>query len=256
MRFFQILSIPAVLFLTSCEPKKPELSEGETLVRESMAAHGGLEKWYGNGQLQFRWVYHMEDKDPVVIKNTLQTFDPKTMAVKHQVADSETTFGMNKGEAWIRPKDAEFSSPPSFWALTPIYFFGIPFVFNDENANFQKLPDPMVFEGKNYAQVKVTYDQTAGNSPDDYYVLLIDPETKITRGAYYIVTNPLVAKDGPGPPKFITLDNLQDFDGVKLPTGHRTFKIEDGKITGQMRFTEVSETKWLPPGTVDLSVPE
>ncbi len=35
---------------------------GRELVMESIAAHGGKEKWYGNGQLQFRWIYHMEDR--------------------------------------------------------------------------------------------------------------------------------------------------------------------------------------------------
>ena len=70
------------------------------------------------------------------------------------------------------------------------------------------------------------------------------------------MTSKLVAKDGPGPPKFITLDDLADVGGVKLAGGHRTFAMEAGKIGAQMRFTEVSEVKWLPDGTVDLSVPE
>jgi len=30
----------------------------------------------------------------------------------------------------------------------------------------------------------------------------------------------------------------------------------DGKITEQMRFTEVKDVKFLPTGTVDLSIPE
>jgi hypothetical protein len=32
--------------------------------------------------------------------------------------------------------------------------------------------------------------------------------------------------------------------------------MEDGKITEQMRFTEVSGVKWIPEGSMDLSVPE
>lgn len=70
------------------------------------------------------------------------------------------------------------------------------------------------------------------------------------------MTSNLVAKDGPGPPKFVTLDDLTDVGGVMLAGGHRTFGMEDGKIGAQMRFTEVSGVKWLPVGTVDLGVPE
>lgn len=43
---------------------------------------------------------------------------------------------------------------------------------------------------------------------------------------------------------------------MKLASGHRTFKMEEGKIGEPMRFTEVSGVKWLPEGTVDLGVPE
>ena len=233
-----------------------EVDGARKLVMESIDAHGGTEKWYGNGQLQFRWTYHMSDRGANAVVDTIQTVDPKTMAVVHEVVGKDIRFGMKDGKDWIRPEGAEFTPPPRFWALTPFYFLGIPFVFNDENANFELLPNKMGFEGKDYTQVKVTYDQNAGDSPDDYYVLLIDPETKLTRGAYYIVTSDLVAKDAPGPPKFISLDDLQDVGGVKLAGGHRTFAMEDGKIADQMRFTEVSSVKWLPEGTVGFEAPE
>ena len=168
---------------------------GKELVMESIAAHGGKEKWYGSGQLQFQWKYHMTDRGADAVVDTIQTVDTKTMAVKHEVVGKDITFGLNAGEDWIRPEGAEFTPPPRFWALTPFYFLGIPFVFNDENANFEKLAEQMEFEGKSYTQVKVTYDKEAGDSPDDYYVLLIDPETKLTRGAYYTVTSDLLGRD-------------------------------------------------------------
>lgn len=255
MNYGKITALGATLLFGSGALHAEE-ANGRSLVMESIEAHGGKEKWYGSGQLQFRWTYHMSDRGPEAIVDTVQTVDPKTLAVKHEVVGKDITFGLNKGVDWIRPKDAEFMPPPRFWALTPTYFLGIPFVFNDENANFEVFPDTMEFEGKEYTQVKVSYNQEAGDSPDDYYVLLIDPETKITRGAYYTVTSDLLGRDQPGPPKFISLDGLQDIGGVKLAGGHRTFSMEDDKITEQMRFTEVSGVKWLPEGTVDLGVPE
>lgn len=196
----------------------------------------------------------MTDMDKVI--DSIQTVDPKTLAVIHEVPDSNVRFGMNAGKPWILPAGAKFSSPVAFWSLTPYYFIGIPFVFNDPNANFEKLPNTMQFEGKEYSQVKITYNKEAGDSPDDYYVLLLDQQTNLTKGAYYTVTNKLVAPNGPGPAKFITLDNLKDSNGVLLASGHRTFKMLDGKIADQMRYTDVSEVKYLPANTVDLSIPE
>jgi len=163
---------------------------------------------------------------------------------------------MNNGQAWIHPAEATFMPPPRFWALTPFYFIGIPFVFNDPNANFEKLAETMEFEGGQYTQVRVTYNKSAGDSPDDFYVLLIDSKTKLTKGTYYSVTSKLVAPNGPGPIKFISLDKLKEVDGLLLASGHRTFSMEHGKIGGQMRYTDVSGVKHLPENTVDLSIPE
>ncbi|MGJ8677013.1 MAG: hypothetical protein ACSHX0_05815 [Akkermansiaceae bacterium] len=247
-------------FLASCskdtasETENP--SPGRELVMESIDAHGGKQQWYDNGLLQFRWTYHMSDKGPQAIVDTIQTVDTKSLSVVHEVPGKEIKFGMSGGEAWISPKGASFTPPVRFWSLTPYYFIGIPFIFNDDSANFELLSDTMNFEGKDYTQVKVTYDSDAGDSPDDYYVLLIDPETKLTRGTYYTVTNKLVAGDTPGPAKFITLDNLKDVDGVMLASGHRTMKMEDGAIGSQMRFTDVSGVKFVPSGSVDLSIPD
>lgn len=262
MHLVSIFFLLAVVFgVSACGPnQESEVSEtpdaARELVMESIEAHGGKDAWYGNGQLQFRWKYHMTDKGPEAVVDTVQTVDPSTMAVVHEVVGKDLRFGMNGGEVWIRPEGAEFTPPPRFWALTPFYFVGIPFVFNDANAHFELLPETMEFEGVDYTQVKVTYDAAAGDSPDDYYVLLIDPGSKLVRGTYYIVTSELVAPEGPGPAKFLTLDELHDVGGVLLAGGHRTFRMEDGKIGEQMRHTEVEGLKWLPRGSVDLGVPE
>lgn len=257
--FFFLSAVILGISACSSEPQS-EASESPDVARdmvmESITAHGGKEKWYANGLLQFRWIYHMTDRGPEAVVDTRQTVDPSTMAVVHEVVGKDIRFGMNGGEFWIRPEGAEFTPPPRFWALTPFYFVGIPFVFNDPNANFELLEEAIEFEGKEYTQVKITYDASAGDSPDDYYVLLIDPESKLVRGTYYTVTSELVAPDGPGPPKLITLDDLQDVGGVLLAGGHRTFRMEDGKIGEQMRFTEIEGMKWLPVGAVDLGIPE
>ncbi len=253
-----ICCLPLISCTTNKEDstEQTQAKEGHDLVMKSIEAHGGTEKWYNNGQLQFRWTYHMSDKEPEKVLDSIQTIDPKSLAIVHEVPDSNIRFGMKDGRSWILPAEAKFGSPVAFWSLTPYYFIGIPFVFNDPNASFEKLPDMMAFEAKDYTQVKITFNEKAGDSPDDYYVLLIDPKTNLTKGAYYTVTNKLVAPDGPGPAKFISLDNLKDVDGILMASGHRTFEMVDGKIADQMRYTDVSEVKYLPADTVDLSIPE
>ena len=73
------------------------VDECRQLVMDSIAAHGGTEKWYGNGQLQFRWKYHMSDKGPEAVVDTVQTVDPKTMAVVHEVEGTVHVDALDPG---------------------------------------------------------------------------------------------------------------------------------------------------------------
>ena len=259
-QLYTVTILGALLSLCSCQNESAnaeaqETNPGRKLLMESIDAHGGIEKWRSNGALQFRWTYHMSDLGKVV--DSVQIVDPNTFAAVHSVPNSEVKFGRNDadGRYWIHPDSAEFGIPPQFWTLTPIYFIGIPFVFDDEGANLELLDETKSFEGKDYTQVKITYQASAGESPDDHYVLLIDPATKLVKGAYYTVTNPLVFKGGTPIEKFITLDNLTDIDGLLLAGGHKTYTMTDGKIEDQLRYTEISQVAFLERDKTDFSAP-
>ena len=249
--------LASIWALTSCDTKQEEaLSPGKEMVMESIAAHGGIEKWRSNGLLQFRWKYHMTDRG--AIADSIQTVDPISLAAVHTVPGTDTTFGRTEdGRYWVHPADAKFVPPVQFWTLTPFYFLGIPFVFDDEQITYQLLDETKNFNGKEYPQVKLTYASSAGESPDDHYVLLIDPETKLVRGTYYTVTNPLVYKGGPVIEKFLTLDNLQDVNGLQIAGAHKTFAMPEGEIAAEkMRYTDVSQVSFVDRSTVDFTPPE
>ncbi len=231
-------------------------SDGGQLILDSIDAHGGLERWFQNGPLHFRWDYQMTDKGPNVGRDTVQTVDTWSSRAVHTIPDQPgVSFGWDGQEAWIKPGDAEFSPSPRFWALTPYYFVGLPFVLADPGTKFETLDD-IDFDGKSYRQVKVTYESGTGDSPDDYYIALIDPETKRLRGVRYIVTSELVAPNGPGPEKLLTHEGLEEFNGVWLPTSHVTYGM-DGETVGEpMRSAVVTEIKFEPWGETDFAMPE
>ncbi|MDB4265510.1 hypothetical protein N9891_02030 [bacterium] len=258
-----LTALSTVFALTSCKSGESsdsaakEDSPGKQLLAEAIDAHGGIEKWRDNGLLKFRWTYHMTDRGAGAVVDTVQTVDPVSLAVVHTKPDSNISFGRTaEGKYWVNPPETKVAPPVQFWSLTPTWFLGIPFVFDDAQINAKILDEPKAFEGKDYTQVKLTYNSTAGESPDDYYVLLLDPETKVVRGAYYTVTNPLVYKGGPVTPKFITLDNLQEIDGLMLAGGHKTYSMTDGVIGDQMRYTDVSEVAFIPRKGFDFTPPE
>ena len=123
-----------------------QATPGGLLIAESIEAQGGLEKWLDEEVLEFRWIYHMSDRGPKAVVNTLQRVDLHSRIAKHEASDSDIVFGWNGTDAWIHPADASFTPPPRFWALTPFYFVGVPFVFADLDANFELLDAPLPFE--------------------------------------------------------------------------------------------------------------
>jgi hypothetical protein len=231
-------------------------SEGGQLILDSIDAHGGLKRWFSNGPLHFRWIYHRTDQGPDSVVDTIQTADPWSSKVVHTVpAQPGVSFGWDGENSWIDPADAEFGTPPAFWALTPYYFVALPFALADPGTNFEVLPD-IDFEGKSYRQVKVTYDAGTGDSPDDYYIAAIDPDTNRLRGVRYVVTSPVLGRTGPGPEKFLTHEGLTEFDGVLLPTSHVTYEMNGDQIGEEMRTAQVTETKFLGDEEVDFTIPK
>ena len=78
MKPLTLFALAGLGFLTASCAKKESTEEaqnnaGRDLVMESIKAHGGADTWYGNGQLQFRWTYHMTDRGAMV--DTTQTVD-------------------------------------------------------------------------------------------------------------------------------------------------------------------------------------
>ncbi len=57
---------------------------------------------------------------------------------------------------------------------TPFYFFGMPFVFADPGAVHESLGRKS-FQGQEYDAVRVTFQKGTGDTPDDFYLLYLDP---------------------------------------------------------------------------------
>ena len=230
-------------------------TEGGKLLWESIEAHGGLGRWFSNGLLKFRWVYNMTDKGAKV--DTTQIIDTWSSRAVHTVngGKEKVTFGWDGKEAWSEPKDAKIMPPPIFWALTPYYFVGVPHVLADPGTKHVKLPETIAFQGKDYDQVKVTYEQGTGESPEDYYIVLIDKDSHLVKAVRYIVTSKVVTNGKPSPEKMLTYEGWHDLSGVLFPTSHDSYKMTGNTVGEKIRYAEVSEAEFLGQADVSFSDP-
>jgi len=208
-------------------------TEAGTLVWNAMEFHGGLEQWWSNGPLYFRFNYQPKPGTGTA-RDTYETADYWSSKTRHQrVSDVSQEYGWNGEKAWYSPTDAEIPYNTRFWALTPYYFAGMPFVFADEGVNLAKEAD-VEYEEATHHIVRVTFGENVGDAPDDYYILYIHSETFRLSAIRYVVSYPGYFKNGGhSQEKLMTYEGEQEVNGITFPEKHRTFMWETDGSKGQ-----------------------
>jgi len=194
--------------------------EGQILWN-AIEKHGGLEHWYSKGPLYFRFNYkNLKTGGP----DTYQTVDTWSSKARHQlVSDTTAEYGWDGHKAWKYPYDAILKENPRFWALTPFYFVGVPFVIADQGIQLA-YEGEITFEGNTYHQIKVNFGSQVGDAPDDFYVLYIDAKTFRVGGLRYIVSYPGYYEKGKhSPEKHMTYYGEQIIDGILFPESIKTY---------------------------------
>ncbi|MFD2914967.1 hypothetical protein [Psychroserpens luteus] len=203
--------------------KRLNTTEAGKVLWSAMEAHGGLNKWYSNGYFSFHFNYA-----PVNVKgirDSYQTIDTWSNKARHNsITDPTSSFGWDGEEAWVKPKDStSFAYDTQFWALTPLYFSGQPFVLDGEGVNLELLPE-QEFQGTMQKVIKATYDAGVGSAPDDYYILYVNAKTNLVDAFKYIVSYPEYFPNGGHAPEKITVtQGTTTVDGIVFATGFKTY---------------------------------
>lgn len=209
-------------------------------------AHGGLAKWRGYRSVEF-------DQSWTSAKGTKQDhqlFDLQSRS--GLITSASYTLGSSQGEVWIKP-DAKAlgGTPPRFYMWTPFYFFAMPFVFADEGAIREPL-GKKAYEGIEYDAVKVTYKKDTGDSPDDFYIVYVDPKSQEMKLASYVVTFPALRKGRPIDQleaHAIVFASWQEVGGLKVPKLAKFFTWKNEKTEGEPLGTlEFSNVKFSEAG--------
>ena len=225
-----------------------EQSEAGQMLLAAIDAHGGLARWYGNGSLHFRYAYDRLDGVPPL--DTEQTVDTWSARARHTVmgasAGGAVQFGWTGREAWAMPDGAELPTDARFWSLTPYYFVGMPFVLADPGVNLERAGQ-MTAEGETYDLLRATFDAGTGDAPDDYYFLLLSPETQRVGGVRYVVSYPgFFPEGGRTPEKLMLYDGAQTAGGITLQEGFRSFAWTDAGAGEPSARGTVTDLRFVP----------
>jgi hypothetical protein len=226
-------------------------SEAGKIAWASIEAHGGLADWFSNGPLFFRFTYR-----PLAggkVRDTYQTVDTWSSRARHRLASDETReFGWDGERAWQMTEEGELAINARFWALTPFYFIAIPFVLADPGVELEETGSAEL-EGRAYDLLKVTYGSGVGDSPDDYYIVYIDAETKRVGAVRYIVSYPgFFPEGGHSPEKLMIYDGEQRAGGILFAKTFRTFEWDGGERGSLVTKIEMTDVAFRPETSVDF----
>jgi hypothetical protein len=189
------------------------------LVWQSIEAHGGLDTWLRKSTLSFEFDYQPQAQ-PERRMHTFNQVDHWSARAKQTELDGgagdQATLAWDGEQAWIHPNAAAFPSTARFWALTPYYFVGMPFVAADPGTHYERLADAEL-DGVLHHIVKLTYGEGVGDAPDDYYVLYLHPETHHLSALRYVVSYPgFFPEGGHTPEKLMRYSGSVSVDGLRF----------------------------------------
>lgn len=231
--------------------KRLESSEAGKIVWQAMEAHGGLERYFTNGPLSFKFDY--VPLDGSTRRYTYQTIDTWSNKARHwSPEDRSDSFGWDGEKAWKQVKDSTvFPYDMRFWALTPYYFLAQPFILDGEGVQLEKLADK-THKGVAYDAIKVTFAAGTGDAPDDYYVLYFGKENHKLAVIRYIVSYPQYFPEGGHlPEKLMELQGTTVVNGIELATGYHTHWLTKDEQAGEHITTITVDTIKFSPDTKD-----
>ena len=139
------------------------------------------------------------------------------MAGKVRLTLNDGTVLVYDGQhVWMSPPNGPVAKP-RFDALTWAYFLAAPFKLNDAGTHLQSLGTLPFIGDRSLPAAKLTFAPGVGDTPDDWYVIYVDPKTRWLRGMAYIVTYGKKVAEAEQNPHVITYDNYVNLAGVILP---------------------------------------
>lgn len=223
-------------------------SEAGKILLKSTETHGGLEAWFSSQALQFRYNYQ-----PVqgVQRNSLQTVDLLSSRAYHELdAPAKGKLAFDGDKAWMKLEGgAKFAA--RFWALTPYYFVGMPFVLSDPGVKLSMSADDPKAAGLPQAHViRAAFDPGTGDAPDDYYVLYIAKDDHRLLALRYVVSYAPFFEGKPmksTPEKLLVYEDVKPLGPLKLSRQHLTYAFKDGKRGDKVTVSDITEMKYAAP---------
>ncbi len=201
-------SPPTSRAATTSRPTSPPEAAG--LAQQVAAAHGGLGIAKGNLQARIR----IEQGGKVTLEGTM-TMEPASARARIDLKDGGTLV-FDGTDAWVSPPELKLPQA-RFHLRTWPYFLCAPWKLGDPGVTMTPGPKRKL-KGVECDTCKLTFAAGVGDTPDDWYVAYVDPQSHQLKALAYIVTYGSSAEKANTEPHVAVYEQLTDVDGFKVPS--------------------------------------
>ena len=196
-----------------------EEKRGQEILAQCLKAHGGLDRWNKFQALEY-----------TLINNGMPVYQLTHLQDRRAYIKSQDfEVGFDGKVAWSYPNAENISGKsPAFYYNLDFYFVAIPFVLKDPGVH-------VVYQGaetindKPYEVLKVTFANDVGFTPEDIYLLYLDPESTILQMLVYSIS--YFEKEEKGLLKSAKFySDYQEVQGLLMPGKMENFEWDDGRI--------------------------
>jgi hypothetical protein len=212
-----------ILLLALALPHNLAFAETEQeIITAMVAAHGGIEKWRSAPTVSFEDRFLAAGaKSPEISQVTVEQGRRRAYL---DYPGTNSRMAWDGKQAWSENWKAPF--PPRFAALLNYYFLNLPWLSMDRGVNLGKPGKAKLWnEPTEYISVKMTFNAGVGDTPDDYYILYIDPKNHRLKAYEYIATYSSILPPGTKatPPHILVYENLATVDDLVVPTRYSIY---------------------------------
>ncbi len=220
-----------ILVLISCQEKRQAQTEISEEFEKILDAHGDWQKWLDAEAMSYSMIHETTLTQEEYLINLKRR--------KIRISGFKFEIGNDGEQTWISPnREAYEGNSVRFYHNLYFYFLNIPYIFTDPGVTVEKVEDKMV-NGKSYPTYQAKFEPNVGDSPEDQYFMLVNPETNRLEYLLYTVTY-----FGNSEPVLNALkyEDYRDVDGLVFPrylTGYNYENDSTQNMRYQVTFVDV-----------------
>ena len=233
--------LSALLMTTGAAASSGPDATAREIVERMIEAHGGMEAWADAPTVSFEDEWRRGDAEAGNV--SVVTVEQGSRRAFIDYPGSDMRMAWDGSKAWSENWQAQ--APPRFMALLNYYFLNLPWLTQDPGVILAPPQEGQLWDDPvRYLTIRMTFESGVGDTPDDYYVLYIDPETYRLAACEYVVTYSDLLPEGvsASQPHVLVYDEWMEVDGLLVPARFTIYEL-DRSVYASCRIRDWSFSK-------------